>query len=299
MSESLVLSLLFIGIIVLIGFIGATIGIARGFVATVAILLGAELALWWGDELGDRASDLVRISEDTGRFLGTVVVLLATVLALGVVGSVVLAWGTPTRWGAFLGAALGAANGALLIAMALRFYYLAYTGTLTSLPLEDSIVTRVLWRNYDWYLLGFVGIAVLLLGYTRFAGLPVFVPDPVARASFSRPIPPPVPRPDYRSRANRPMDDRLFSEGIPNGASAVDTSGPSDEAVYAPGHPASAESRAGGSARASQTALHSRSTDSATARNTVRYCPNCGMTLDASDRFCPDCGYTIQGVQDA
>jgi predicted amidophosphoribosyltransferase len=30
-----------------------------------------------------------------------------------------------------------------------------------------------------------------------------------------------------------------------------------------------------------------------TMRNTIRFCPNCGMTLDASDRFCPDCGYTL------
>ncbi len=299
MSESLVLSSLFIGIIVLIGFIGASIGIARGFVGTAAILLGAELAIWWGDDLGDRASDLVRISEDTGHFLGSVLILLLTVVLLGMVGSAVLAWGTPTRWGAFLGAALGAANGALLIAIALRFYYLAYTGTLTSLPLEDSIVTRILWRSYDWYLLGFVAIAVLLLGYTRLAGLPVSVPDPVSRVSFPRPIPPPMPRPDYRARTDRPMDDRLYSERMPNGASTLETSGPSDEAAYALGPTDAADPRADGGSRVSQTALHPQSTESATARNTVRFCPNCGMTLDASDRFCPDCGYTLQGVHDA
>jgi ribosomal protein S27AE len=34
-------------------------------------------------------------------------------------------------------------------------------------------------------------------------------------------------------------------------------------------------------------------TELPTVRNTVRFCPNCGMTLDASDRFCPDCGYTL------
>ncbi len=252
MSESLVLSSLFVGIIVLIGFIGAIIGVVRGVAATGAILLGSELALWWGDDLGVRASDIAGFGSDTGHFLGTVIILLATVVALGIVGSAVLAWGTPTRWGAFLGAALGAANGALLIAMALRFYYLAYSGTLTSLPLDDSIVTRVLWRNYEWYLLGFVVIAVLSLGYTRLAGLSVAVPDPVSRAAFPRPIPPPVPRPDYRTRPDRSMDDRSFSERIPNGLSSADTGEPSDKAVFAPGHPAATDDRTAGEVRASR-----------------------------------------------
>ena len=156
-------------------------GIARGFLATTSILLGAEAALWWGGMLGHRLSDTVDMREETGHFLCGMALLILTVLLLGVGGSIVLSWGTPTRWGSTLGAALGAANGALLIGMALRLYFLAYAGSVTSLSLDDSIVTRVLWRNYDWFVLGFIAVASSLLLYTRFARLATSIPDLSAR----------------------------------------------------------------------------------------------------------------------
>ena len=292
MSESLILSLMFGGIIVLIGFIGASFGIARGFLGTASILLGAELSLWWGDNLGGRLSDAVDISTETSRFLCGVLLLLLAVTLLGLAGSIVLAWGAPTRWGATLGALLGAANGALLIAIALRLYYLAYAGTLTSVPLDDSIVTRLLWRNFDWFVLGFVAVASALLLYTRFARLPTTVPDPAARAALSRPIPPPVPRVDARA-----MPEPVGPEPNPNGLSSNGSRSASirdkvDDTIYAPsreGVPGSqsiVEKRTVVEVEATRTELPS-------ARNAVRFCPNCGMTLDASDRFCPDCGYTL------
>lgn len=296
MSESLVLSLIFVGIIFLIGFIGTTFGLARGFLVTASILLGAELALWWGDDLGDRLKNLVDISAATGHFLCGMLLLLLTVLLLGVAGSIVLSWGTPTRWGALLGGLLGAANGALLIAMALRMYYLAYEGSIVSLPLDDSFVTRVLWRNFDWFILGFIAIASALLLYTRFARLETTVPDPATRASFARPIPPPVPR--VESRLTR---DRMGSVAEPNGADvnggAVHRQVPVDNAVYAPQREPVTASQSASNApllpspmvvKVEETVIELPSS-----RHTVRYCPNCGMTLDASDRFCPDCGYTL------
>jgi hypothetical protein len=291
-SESLILSLIFVGIIVLIGFIGATFGIARGFLATASILLGAEAARWWGGSLGDRLSDAVDIRAETGRFLCGMILLALTVLLLGVGGSLVLSWGTPTHWGSTLGAALGAANGALLIAMALRFYFLAYAGTITSLPLENSIVTRVLWRNFDWFLLGFIGIASALLLYTRMARLTITVPDPSARASFSRPIPPPVPRVEPR----RPLDSRRTPSSSAanslNGASAASAEGHVDDTLFAPPQPANL-SQPVTVTRETMVKVEETKTELPTVRNTVRFCPNCGMTLDASDRFCPDCGYTL------
>ncbi|MCA9859913.1 MAG: CvpA family protein, partial [Thermomicrobiales bacterium] len=156
MSESLMLSLIFVGIIALIGYIGAKLGVARGFVLTTAIFAGAEAALWWGDRSGNWISDLLGAGAATGRFVAAMTILLLSTLLLGVVASSALTWGTPSRWGASLGGLLGAANGALLIAMALRLYYLAYEGRLTSDPLDDSIVTRVLWQNFDWFVLGFL-----------------------------------------------------------------------------------------------------------------------------------------------
>jgi len=293
-SESLILSLIFVGIIVLIGFIGASFGIARGFLATTSILLGAEAALWWGGNLGDRLSDAVDMRAETGHFLCGMALLILTVLLLGVGGSIVLSWGTPTRWGSTLGAALGAANGALLIGMALRLYYLAYAGSVTSLPLDDSIVTRVLWRNYDWFVLGFIAIASSLLLYTRFARLATSIPDPSARMAYSRPIPPPVP--SVESRKNRAPRPATSPNGAAtsNGTNADSTGSGIDDAIFAP--PQSAPVPAGGAVtveRETTVKTEVTLTGLPTARNTVRFCPNCGMTLDASDRFCPDCGYTL------
>ncbi len=149
------LSLIFAGIIALIGYIGANFGIARGFVLTAAIFAGSEAALWWGDSIGRQLSDWFSIRGETGQFLAAMFLLLAVSLLLGFAGSLVLAWGTPTRWGTLLGALLGAANGALLIAMALRLYYLSYAEQLSSDPLDNSLITRILWRNFDWFILGF------------------------------------------------------------------------------------------------------------------------------------------------
>ena len=291
-SESLVLSSIFIGIIALIGFIGASFGIARGFVATAAILLGSELALWWGDNLGSRLSDLTGIGSATGHFLSGMFFLLITVLLLGVSGSVVLAWGTPARWGALLGALLGAANGALLIAMALRLYDLAYAGRLTSVPLDDSVVTRVLWLNFDWFLLGFAVIGSVLLLYTRFAHLVITTPDPVVREPFFRPIPPPVSK---RPSGLPPADFAAAASETPlapNGAAAASSPETIDDTVYAPPRRTAAAS---GASRDRPVAAPAREPDTEVeqARLTVRFCPNCGMTLDPSDHFCPDCGFTL------
>lgn len=286
------LSLIFVGIIVLIGFIGATFGIARGFLATTAILLGAEAALWWGGSLGDRLSDAIEVRTETGHFLCGMLLLILTVLVLGIGGSLVLSWGTPTRWGSLLGIALGAANGALLIAMALRLYYLAYAGTLTSLPLDDSFMTRVLWRNFDWFLLGFIGIAGSLLLYTRLARLAITIPDPSARASYSRPIPPPVPRIERRQPREPMGASSANGSTSPNGTGAATPAPHSDDAIFAPPQPAPA-SRSITVDREMTVTMEQRRTELPTVRNSVRFCPNCGMTLDASDRFCPDCGYTI------
>jgi hypothetical protein len=286
------LSLIFLGIIVLIGFIGATFGMARGFVVTASILLGTEAALWWGGNLGDRLSDAVDIRSETGHFVCGMVLLILTVLLLGIAGSLVLSWGTPTRWGAMLGIALGAANGALLIAMALRLYYLAYAGTLTSLPLDDSFVTRVLWRNFDWFLLGFIGIASVLLLYTRIVDLAITIPDPSARATYARPIPPPVPRIEQRREREQLAAPSANGSSASNGTGALSTAPSADDALFAPPQPAPA-SHSKTVERETTVTVEAIQTALPTMRNTIRFCPNCGMTLDASDRFCPDCGYTL------
>lgn len=297
MSESFILSLIFIGIIALIGYIGASFGVARGFVATASILGGAELALWWGNRIGGRLTDWLNISSETGRFLGATICLLATVLLVGIMGSLVLTSGTTTRWGATLGALLGAANGGLLIAMALRLYFLAYAGTVSNSALNDSIVTRILWTNYDWFMFGFLTLAAVLLLYTRFARMALAIPDPVAPRVVSRSIPPPVPRPDDGARPlaeARPDSALTANDGhARNGASAPGVTDSVDDAIYAP--PREAVGAAGSTVVDRTTVIEVPRTQAElpSARNTVRFCPNCGMTLDASDRFCPDCGYTL------
>ena len=297
MSESILLTLIFVGIIALIGYIGASVGIARGFVLSAAILASAEAALWWGDSIGRRWSDWFSISVETGRFLAAMFLLLVVTLLFGFAGSLVISWGTPTRWGAFLGSLLGAANGALLIAMALRLYYLAYAGSLTSDPLDDSLVTRILWRNFDWFTLGFVVVATVLLLYTRFSRLNVMVPDPSARASFARPVPPPVPRADPRVRQveeSRPLLTFPADEASSvNGTNARTPSSGIDDTIYAPPRSSTRDAESVIVERTSVVEVQETRIELPSARNTVRFCPNCGMTLDASDRFCPDCGYTL------
>lgn len=297
MSESIVLSLIFAGIIALIGYIGANVGIARGFALTAAVWIGTEAALWWGERAGRRLSDWSSMSADTGRFLSAMFLLLSVTLLLGFAGSSVLAWGTPTRWGTLLGGLLGAANGALLIAMSLRLYYLAYAGSLTSDPLDDSIVTRVLWRNFDWFILGFAAIATLLLLYTRLSRLQITVPEPSARANFVRPVPPPVPRPDPRTlrlEDSRPLvAEPSGSHYTANGAASSSSNPDIDDRIFAPPEPRERTSELASGERTTVAEAPERKTELPSARNTVRFCPNCGMTLDASDRFCPDCGYTL------
>jgi len=296
-SDSIVLSLIFAGIVALIGYIGASVGIARGFVLSAAIFASAEAALWWGGSLGRRLSDWFSMSGETGRFLAAMFLLLAVTLLFGFAGSLVIAWGTPTRWGAFLGGVLGAANGALLIAMALRLYYLAYAGSLTSDPLDDSLVTRILWRNFDWFILGFAVVATVLLLYTRFSRLQVTVPDPSARASLARPVPPPVPRSDPRVRhveESRPIHTPPEPEASSvNGAGSRVPSTGIDDTIYAPPRSSPSKTESTILERTSVVEVREARIELPSARNIVRFCPNCGMTLDASDRFCPDCGYTL------
>lgn len=297
MSESIVLSLIFAGIIALIGYIGANVGVARGFVLTAAVLAGAEAALWWSGSIGSRLSDWFSMSGETGQFLAAMFLLLAVALLLGFAGSLVIAWGTPTRWGAFLGGLLGVANGALLIAMALRLYYLAYAGHLTSDPLDDSVVTRVLWRNFDWFILGFVVVATALLLYTRFSRLQVTVPDPSARAGYARPVPPPVPRVDPRARRveeSRPIvTPPVAAPSSTNGTAGSSGVSGIDDTIYAPPRTATRHAESAVVERTTVVEVQETRIELPSARNTVRFCPNCGMTLDASDRFCPDCGYTL------
>lgn len=297
MSESFLLSLVFLGIIALIGFIGASFGIARGFVLTASIFGGVELGLWWGDRAGSRLSDWFGTSEETGRFLGSMFVLLASAFVLGIGASAVLTWGTPTRWGATLGILLGAANGALLIAMALRLYFLSYVGTISNDALDDSIVTRVLWGNFDWFILGFLLVASILLLYTRFSDMSVWIPDPSARAALPRPIPPPVPRPGASaySRIDSEGLNRMTVQGPSpsNGTAARPAAGTIDDAIYAPSGASASPRPPAAAERTAATEGQQHRTELPSARNTVRFCPNCGMTLDASDHFCPDCGLTL------
>lgn len=296
MSESILLSLIFAGIIALFGYVGASVVLARGFALSVAVFVGAEAALWWGDQIGARLSDWFSVSGETGRFLAAMGLLLVVTMLLGFAGSLVLAWGTPTRWGALLGGVLGAANGALLIAMALRLYYLAYAGQLTSDPLDDSIVTRVLWRNFDWFILGFAVVATVLLLYTRFSRLHVTVPDPSVRVNPARPVPPPVPRPDSRARRieeSRPLISQpARASGPSNGEAGKMTTPVIDDTIYAPPKAATVTGERI-IERTMVVDVQETRVELPSARNTVRFCPNCGMTLDASDRFCPDCGYTL------
>ena len=60
--------------------------------ATASILAGAELGLWWGDRIGRRLSDWLRMTDDTGRFLGAMFCLLLCVALVGVAGSLVVTW---------------------------------------------------------------------------------------------------------------------------------------------------------------------------------------------------------------
>jgi hypothetical protein len=289
------LSLIFLGIIALIGFIGASFGVARGFVATASILAGAELGLWWGERIGRRLSDWLSMSDETGRFLGAMFCMLMCVVLIGVAGSLVLAWGALTRWGVLLGALLGAANGALLIAMALRLYFLSYDGTLSNTALDDSIVTRVLWTNYDWFILGFaIGAAVALL-YTRFSRLDIAIPDPSARVAPLRPIPPPVPRlePSLGATQSTRLDLPAGAAMSQNGVATVSTESSVNDAIFAPPRPASDVPASNVAERTTVVEAQKTRSELPTARHTVRFCPNCGMTLDASDRFCPDCGFTL------
>ncbi|MCO5222666.1 MAG: zinc ribbon domain-containing protein, partial [Thermomicrobiales bacterium] len=195
-----------------------------------------------------------------------------------------------SRWGASLGGLLGAANGALLIAMALRLYYLAYEGRLTSDPLDDSIVTRVLWQNFDWFVLGFLVLATLLLLYSRFNRLSLTVPDPPARSNLPRPVPPPVPR-VRRVEESEPLSATPVSSSR-NGVQRQISEAPVDETIYAPQSARAVNPEAPTGRSTTAHAEESRA-ELPSARNAVRFCPNCGMTLDASDRFCPDCGYTL------
>lgn len=294
MSESLVLSSIFVGIIVLIGYIGSSFGVARGFVATAAIFCGSELALWWADDLGDRISNLVGSSTESTRFLGGMFLMVATLLLLGVSSSRIFRSGAPTRWGAFLGATLGAANGALLIALSLRLYYMTYSNKITSVPLDDSIVTRVLWRNFDWFLAGFTIVGSALLLYTRYLHLPMAIPEPTVRSGFTKPIPPPVAGPISGLRREHFELDTTNTHPSQNGAAAMISDEPIDETVYAPPrHAAVAENRSTSERESIGGTARGRATDAAPARPAVRYCPNCGMTLDPSDHFCPDCGLTL------
>jgi hypothetical protein len=296
-SESILLSLIFAGIIALIGYIGANVGVARSFVLTAAVFAGAEVALWWTDSLGQRFTDWFSLSASTGRFLAAMVSLLTVTLLLGFAGSTVLAWGTPTRWGVLLGGLLGAANGALLIAMALRMYYLSYTGQLTSDPLADSAVTRLLWRHFDWFILGFAVVSTVLLMYTRINRLQLAIPDPSARAISTRPVPPPVPRADPRARRaddSRPNIQQPEHESVGvNGLVANAESTRIDDTIYAPTRSSSSSAGSTMVERSTIVEVQQPNAQLPTARNTVRFCPNCGMTLDASDHFCPDCGYTL------
>lgn len=295
MSESILLSLIFVGLIILFGFIGTRYGVPRGILLALSIFGGAELALWWGGSLGRRLDAWTSMNRETGTFLGSIALLLLTVVVIGFVGSIVLGTETPSRWGSLFGLLLGIGNGAMLIAMALRFYFLSYSASSVNDTLVDSSISRVVWSNFDWFLLGYLATLAVLLLYNRWTRRPIVIPDPVTHRPVPRPIPPPIPKPvptlDRRNgmvveapSARPGADSPRTTSGI--GVATV------DEDIYGPPRPASAatiappEPKTPAPAAAPAASLPS-------ARHTVRFCPNCGMTLDASDRFCPDCGFTL------
>jgi hypothetical protein len=157
------------------------------------------------------------------------------------------------------------------------------------------VVSRVLWSNFDWFLLGYLAALAILLLYNRWSRRPIVIPDPVAQRPAPRSIPPPLPKlgPTLDRRNGMavevPSSRRRDDSPVTRTASGVSMG---DEDTYGPPRPAAATTIAPPEPTSVAPDV-ARAASLPSARHTVRFCPNCGMTLDASDRFCPDCGFTL------
>jgi hypothetical protein len=316
MSEAFVLDLLFFAILALVSMVGLVRGPGRMLMLAAGILLGAEIGLWWGDDWGARIADLIDIRVETGVFVCSMIALLVTAFVSGHLSGSVFGVDAPSSVAKLTGLALGAVNGTLMIAMALRFFYVSYENRLVSDPLDDTVAARILWRQFDWYLLTIAGVIAatelmvhVIWGRIPFTeGLQTTVSprgdwSAPARANVQAPGTGGIPS-DRSRRLPQPLsgnglswDESFVTKSVPISGTAQEIRledspiGPSSIGPESTGQSPDAESLTLGGVERQRPGSASVASDSAARR--IKFCRNCGMALNESDRFCPDCGFHL------
>jgi uncharacterized membrane protein required for colicin V production len=313
MSESLVLDILFAAIIVLVALVGLVRGPARMLMFGATIFVAAELSLWWGDNWGNWIANRVDVREETAVFVCSAIPFLVVALLLGQMIGSVFGADAQTSAAKAAGLILGLINGALLIAMSLRFFYISYENRLASDPLDDTVAAHILWRQFDWFILAVCcAIAALVIAAHLLAD----------RVSFAAATPASA-RDEWQSRfgttGGRPVSlESRAIKGVPRSALLFSDNGLNWDMSFAAESVAvakSAESRSHSASSGSsvvdqvptaeltriegmkdsgesyQSEGSSGAVDAAARR--IKFCRNCGMALDESDRFCPDCGFHL------
>jgi uncharacterized membrane protein required for colicin V production len=326
MTQSDLLDILIGAIILLIALIGLWQGIGRTLLYLCGTFLGSELALWWADNLGDQLSDVLPLSDPTGRFVAATAMIVASLIVVGA-GFSPLIWRYPKQWRNRLGGFIaGAALGAITLGLILRYYFLFLQSEAQS-ALGDTRFAVRLWQDFHLVVL----ISALALGLMVIVGWVMGAPEPERGPDYTAPVrrsapASAAPRSDgprfdmdpYAPVSSSPSHDSSATYRpapvIPNPEPPFPVPGQQDAPNNGPDAEETARSRRDdaydqsdsdylianalrdnpdyGVQRSAATEAVTYATEGvAERRESAGICPNCGMLLRKGDAFCPDCGF--------
>jgi hypothetical protein len=162
MTNAIILDVLLVLIVLLSMPLGFWRGVNREIFVAAAILLGMTLAATWNERWGGRVADWLSTGHAMGRFLAAMGLIGVSTLIIGYGGGALAARGARIgRWGRLTGAALAAATGVVLLALALRYTDQDLSGTYSLDVLHDGMISGFLIEHFTWILAALGGAAVL------------------------------------------------------------------------------------------------------------------------------------------
>jgi uncharacterized membrane protein required for colicin V production len=170
MSIFLILDILLILLILLFIPIGFWRGPVKELYVTLGIFFGVLLADFWARPWGRDLSDVTELTEGAAAFIVAFAFLVAATSILGYGLGATLAPTYHALETKFLGAAIAAMNGTLLLSFSLQYVRLHLLTDTNEESLNDSFMARFLLDQVGWVLMVAAFVAVPLLLFVLISG---------------------------------------------------------------------------------------------------------------------------------
>jgi uncharacterized membrane protein required for colicin V production len=168
MDDYVLLDVLLGLIVALFAAIGFWRGALKEVMVTAGIFAGSALAFAWAGPWGGDLADLVEMRTDVARIVVAAIALIATTLVLGYGGSSLVGSPDVGLSNRILGAGLAAINGCLLLHYLLWNIERFLTDENGQEALDQSHISRLLLRQFGWFLIGAAGLAALAIAAGQF-----------------------------------------------------------------------------------------------------------------------------------